>query len=89
MLSALNACDVAYSWTRADEPGDVETWRATGADGDYCLRLSPAPKSQHAVTMTRDKGAGHRKVFGERFAKLSDAIRVRRNLLTALVERGC
>lgn len=88
MLSALNACDVAYAWTRADEGSDLETWRAAGADGEYCLHLAPAPKGEHSVTMTRDKGSGHRRVFHERFAKLSDALRVRRNLLTGLVEHG-
>lgn len=89
MLSELNACDVAYAWTRADEPGDLETWRASGVDGEYCVRLAPAPKGQHVVAMTRDKGSGQRRVYQERFTKLSDAVRVRRNLLTAFVARGC
>ncbi len=88
MLSALNACEVAFSWTRVDEPSDIETWCASGVDGEYCLRLTTAPKGQYAVTMTRDKGSGYRRVHHERFAKLSDAERVRRNLLTAFVARG-
>jgi hypothetical protein len=89
MLSELNACDVAYGRTRADESGDLETWRASGVDGKYCVRIAPAPKGQHLVAMTRDKGSGHRRVYQGRFAKLSDAVRVRRNLLTAFVARGC
>lgn len=89
MLTELNACDVAYGWTRADESGDLETWRGSGVDGEYCVRLAPAPKGDHLVVMTRDKGSGHRRVYNERFAKLSDALRVRRNLLTAFVARGC
>lgn len=88
MLAALNACDVAYEWTRADEPGDVETWHASGIDGDYRLRLAPAPGGEHLVAMTRDKGSGHRRVYRERFARLSDAARARRNLLVGFVERG-
>jgi eukaryotic-like serine/threonine-protein kinase len=88
MLTALNRCSVAYGWTRADEPADLETWRGYGVDGEYCVRLTTAPNGEHIIAMTRDKGSGHRRVHRERFAKLSDAARVRRNLLTAFVERG-
>jgi len=88
MLTALNGCSVAYGWTRADEPGDLETWRATGVDGEYCVRLTSAPNGERIIAMTRDKGSGHRRIHRERFARLSDAARVRRNLLTAFVERG-
>jgi hypothetical protein len=60
------------------EPGDLETWRASGADGEYRVRLAAAAKGQHVVAMTRDKGSGHRRVYQERFGKLSVAARVRR-----------
>jgi hypothetical protein len=88
MLTALNGCSVAYGWTRADEPADSETWRGSGVMGEYCVRLTSAPNGEHISAMTRDKGSGHRRVHRERFAKLSYAARVRRNLLTGFVEQG-
>jgi hypothetical protein len=66
----------------------LETWRGSGVDGVYCVRLTSARNGEHIIAMTRDKGSGHRRVHRERFAKLSDAARVRRDLLTAFVERG-
>jgi len=89
MLGALMACHVVHSWERRDEPGDVETWHADGADGAYVLHLSTRPRGgDHTVAVTRDKGSGARHVFKERFARRSDAERVRRGLLVAVVEHG-
>ncbi len=87
MLTALNNCDVRYSWSRNDEPGDLETWAADGPDGRYELRLAQRSKGDFLVAMTRDKGKGPRHVFKETYGRRAEAVRVRRNLLTGLVER--
>jgi serine/threonine protein kinase len=89
MLGALMACHVSRSWERADQPGDLETWHVTGADGSYVLHLSQRPRaSDHTVALTRDKGRGPRHVFKEHHPRRSDAERVRRNLLVAVTEHG-
>lgn len=89
MLGALMACHVRHYWQRADEPDDLETWWATGDDGDYVLRLSErARRGDYVVAVTRDKGSGPRHVFKEHFPRRSAAERVRRNLLVAVVETG-
>jgi serine/threonine-protein kinase len=88
MLSELMSCRVAYCWSRADEPGDLETWRAAGADGEYVLRLQQRRRGDFLVAVTRDKGKNPRHTFKEVFGRSSDAERQRRNLLTSLVETG-
>jgi serine/threonine protein kinase len=86
MLGALTACRVARSWVRADQEGEIETWELEGADGDYVLHLSKRRNGKFRVRVTRDKGAGARKVLEEDFARESDALRVRRNRLLLGVE---
>lgn len=88
MLGALMSCPASHCWTRGDQPGDLETWTATGADGEYALRLAQQGKGDYLVAVTRDKGKGRRHVYKETFPRRSDAERQRRKLLVRLVETG-
>lgn len=88
MLGALMNCEVSYSWRRADQPGDLETWSAIGADGDYLLRLAQRHRGDFLVAVTCDMGKGARHVYKEAFVRRSDADRARRNMLVGLVETG-
>jgi len=88
MLGALMNCRVSYYWERADQPGDLETWTATGGDGEYVLRLTQQRKGDVLVAVTRNMGKGARHVHKATFDRRSDADRHRRNLLVRLVETG-
>lgn len=88
MLGALMNCDVSYCWTRADRPGDLETWSAVGADGEYVLRVAQRTRGDFLVAVTRDMGNGARHVYKETFHRRSDAERQRRSLLVGVLETG-
>jgi serine/threonine-protein kinase len=88
MLGALMKCTLSYYWTRADQPGDLETWTADAGDGAYMLRLAQRPKGDLLVAVTRDMGKGARHIYKQTFDRRSDADRERRNLLVGLVETG-
>src|SRR5206468_8413762 len=73
MLRALMDCDIGYGWTKLVDPATVETWRAEGgADGEYILKVTES-RGIYTVVATRDKGAGHRRVYRETTHRRSDA----------------
>lgn len=88
MLGAFMSCDVSHCWRRDDEPGDLETWTAHGADGEYILRLAHRTTGDFLLAVTRDMGKGARHVYKQTFDRRSAAARNRRNLLVGLVASG-
>jgi serine/threonine protein kinase len=87
MLATLMACDVRFCWKPEDDPGTEETWRAEGADGEYVLKITES-RGTLTLLITRDKGAGHRRVWSASTVRRAEADRLRRKMLLAVVADG-
>jgi SH2 domain len=88
MLAELMEPRVRHFWRAVSDPQVVERWEATTPDGHFIMRLSERARGGYEVTVTRDRGNGHRHVVRERFPQRGDATRVRPNCLLKLVSDG-
>jgi hypothetical protein len=91
MQAALNACRIASSWTKIDEPDTIETWVASTASADYRIELVERPRVGLEVVAKKDvrSGAGFRVTRTSRPPSLAQARnRVLRGWLVEVVEGG-
>jgi eukaryotic-like serine/threonine-protein kinase len=86
MLANLTNCRIINSWRAVPNADYAERWECESNSGRYECTVRQRRDHRFEVVARLDQGRGLRRVFRDVVERESDALRVRRNVLTAVVQ---